>query len=114
MQGSKRPRSAAAPMARAGLYREIVSIHPPLNLGSVLSSKVSEYLRDGSEHALVDGKEQVGNSGASNARTAEHVAESDVGEIANELSTSVREGQRVAPEEPLEGHDTDGHHGEPD
>lgn len=31
-----------------------------------------------------------------------------------DITTSVAEGERIAPEEPLESYDTNGHHGKPD
>lgn len=50
------------------------------------------YSRDGSEHALVDGEEQVGNLYAPHGRSAQDVSESNVIKVANEFASRVREG----------------------
>jgi hypothetical protein len=93
-----RPLSAAAPIARAGL------------LLSVLSYLEGERnSRDGSEHALVNGKEEIRDLGTTNTRLIQHVPEPDVLEIPDVGVGSVGEGQGVTPEKPLERHDTDGH-----
>jgi hypothetical protein len=63
-QGSMRPRSAAAPMASAGLFWGV-----SLVLGTRLGMEVrrgGRDIRDGCEHALVDGKKQIRDSRASN------------------------------------------------
>jgi len=39
--------------------------------------------------------------------------EAKVGQVANEGAARVREGQGITPEEPLEAHDRNGHHGQP-
>jgi len=69
---------------------------------------------DGGEHALVDGEEQVGDLGGANGGGSEDVAEAEVLHVTQELAGGVREGEGVAPEEPLEGDDGGGHDGEPD
>lgn len=69
---------------------------------------------DGGEHALVDSEQQVGDLGRADGGGGQHVAEAEVLEVTEELACRVREGQRVAPEEPLEGDDGGGHDGEPD
>lgn len=70
-------------------------------------------LRDGREHALVDGVNQIGNPIAAHRRTSEHVSEPNVGEVTDERAGAVGEGERVAPEEPLEGDEGRGHDREP-
>jgi hypothetical protein len=70
--------------------------------------------RDGGEHALVDGEQQVGDPGGADGRRGQDVAEADVLKVTDVLAGRVREGQRIAPEEPLEGDDGGGHDGEPD
>ncbi len=72
-----------------------------------------DYLRDRGKHALIDGKEEVGYSGAADRRLRQDIPEAEVGKITQELASSVRKGKRVPPEEPLEGSDSRGHHGEP-
>ncbi len=104
-QGSMRPRSATAPTARATLY--ILSAVLLLAIGGILN------IRDGREHALVDRKHEIRNFRASNRRCSEGVSETNVLKIADELAGCMREGEGIAPEEPLEGCDTGSHHGEP-
>ena len=70
-------------------------------------------LRYRSEHALVDGEEEIGNLMTTNRRRRQGIPESNVVEVADEFPRSVREGERVAPEEPLEGGDAGRHHREP-
>lgn len=69
---------------------------------------------DGAEHALVDGEEEVRDAGRADRGLREDVAEAKVFEVANEAARRVREGERVAPEEPLEGRDRRRHDGQPD
>ena len=69
---------------------------------------------DGREHALVNGKEQVGDVGAGDRGLSEDVAEAEVGQVTNERSSGVGESQGIAPEEPLEAADCRGHNGKPD
>jgi len=69
---------------------------------------------DAGEHALVDGEHQVGDLCGADGGGAEDVAEADVVHIADVRAGGLGEGQRVAPEEPLEGDDGRGHDGEPD
>ena len=49
----------------------------------------------------------------SHRRLSQRVPESDIRKITNEAARRMRKGERVAPEEPLEGGDAGGHHGEP-
>lgn len=65
---------------------------------------------DGGEHALVDGEEQVGEPRGGDGWGAQHTLEAEVGQVSDEGAGRVREGQRVAPEEPLEGRDGRGHY----
>lgn len=62
---------------------------------------------------MIDGKEEVGYSVAAHRRLRQDVPEADIGKITHELASSVREGKRVPPEEPLEGRDSRRHQGEP-
>jgi len=68
---------------------------------------------DGCEHALVDGKHQIGDAGTSNGWSTEHVHVTKVIECANVLSSLVRKGERIAPEEPLEADNRRRHDGKP-
>ena len=62
-------------------------------------------LRYRSEHALVDGEEEIRDLVAANRWRGQGVPESDVVEVTDEFSRCVGEGERKAPEEPLErGH----------
>lgn len=58
--------------------------------------------RDGSEHALVQAEQDVGQLGAAHAGLAQHLHQSKVGKVTDEGASRVGEGERVAPEEPLE------------
>lgn len=71
-------------------------------------------LRDCSEHALVDSKQEVRDFGTPNARLSENISEANVLKIPNVRASSMREGERVAPEEPLERYHSDRHQGKPD
>ena len=67
-------------------------------------------LRDGREHALVYAEEQIWNAATADGGIAQHALQTKILEITDELAGAVREGKRVAPEEPLErdyccGHD---------
>lgn len=62
---------------------------------------------------MINGKEEVGYSVAADRRLRQDIPEAEVGQITHELASSVRKGERVPPEEPLEGCDSRGHHGEP-
>lgn len=55
-------------------------------------------LRDGSEHALVDGKEDIRHSSSG---CAEDIPKTDIIEVANEAVGSLAKGKRITPEEPL-------------
>lgn len=68
---------------------------------------------DGREHALVDGEEEVGDLVGAHGRAGEDVHEAEIREITDERAGGMGEGQRVAPEEPLEACDGGGHDGEP-
>jgi len=61
-QGSIRPLSAAAPITSAGLY---ISCQ---RLAHFQGLEAEVNIRDGSEHPLVNGKEQARNSGTSHTR----------------------------------------------
>lgn len=104
MQGSMRPRSATAPTARATLC--FISISPFHRVKRC-------YSRDGSEHSLVDGEKKIRNLGATDGGGTQDILETKVAQVSNVLAGGVREGERVAPEEPLEGDDADGHDGQP-
>jgi hypothetical protein len=69
---------------------------------------------DGREHTLVDGEQEVRNAARANRRLGEHVFEAKVGKVSDVRTGSVREGQRIPPEEPLEGGDGCGHDRQPD
>lgn len=71
-------------------------------------------IRDSREHALVDTEQQIWDSGAANGWLAKDTSEPDVLQVADISRSIVAEGERVSPEEPLEGHQADGHQGEPD
>ncbi len=70
-------------------------------------------LRDCSEHALVDCKEQVRDPITADRGLGENVFEPKVGEIANELARRVGESEGIAPEEPLKGDDSGRHNRQP-
>ena len=70
--------------------------------------------RNGSEHALIDGKEQIRNLWTSHGRMCQNVSEADVVEVPNVLARAMRKRQRVSPEEPLERHNRGGHQRQPD
>jgi hypothetical protein len=74
---------------------------------------MKNHSRNAGKHALEDSEEQVWNLAASNRRLSEDVSEADVGHITNVTASSMRESERVSPEEPLKGDDSDGHDGEP-
>lgn len=126
-----RPRSATAPMARAGLLiGEVSSVrlcnilthtltdsnnrHVCEELASVPGVKWSvEHVRNGGKHALVKAKENIGSiSRATGLSQGLHQAK--VSKISNEAfpSGSSAEHQAVSPKEPLKAHDTDGNHGQ--
>ena len=69
--------------------------------------------RDGSEHALVETEEDVGDLGAADAGLAQHLHETKVGEVSDVGAAGVGEAERVAPEEPLEARDGDRHQRQP-
>jgi hypothetical protein len=69
--------------------------------------------RDRCEHALVDGEQQIRDLRRSDGRGTENISEANVFQIADKFPPGVREGEGVAPEEPLEGDDGGGHDGEP-
>lgn len=62
---------------------------------------------------MINGKEEVGYSVAADRRLRQDIPEAEVGQITDELASSVRKGKRVPPDEPLEGCDSRRHHGEP-
>jgi hypothetical protein len=70
-------------------------------------------IRDGREHALVDGEHQIGNAWASNGWSAQNIHISKIIECANVLSSLVRKGERITPEKPLEADDRSRHDGKP-
>lgn len=69
---------------------------------------------DGSEHALVDGIDDVGETGSSGRRLSENMSEADHFQVTDVLARTMRECEGVSPEEPLEGYDGDGHERKPD
>lgn len=69
--------------------------------------------RNGSKHALIQAKQQVGDFGAAYTWLRQHVHEAKVGEVADEARARVAKGEGVAPEEPLETDDAYAHHREP-
>lgn len=71
------------------------------------------YSRNSSEHALEDGEQKIWDFGAANRGLCQNILHTKVGQITDELSSSVGEGQRITPEEPLERNHTDGHDGQP-
>lgn len=70
-------------------------------------------VRDGREHALVDGKEQIGDLGAAHGGSCQHVPETNVIQISNEGIGAFRKGERIAPEEPLKRHHAHRHTRQP-
>lgn len=70
--------------------------------------------RNGGEHALIYGVQQIGNARRSHAWLSEDIPEAKVVEGAYEFAGFVRERQRVAPKEPLEGDHGRGHDRKPD
>lgn len=80
-----RPRSATAPTARATLH--IQSAY------GVLFVKVDILgLRDGSEHALVNGKQKIRNPRTPNRWGCQDVFETQILEITDVLASCVRKG----------------------
>lgn len=58
---------------------------------------------DCTKHALIDGEQEVRDAARAHRGLREDVLEAKVGEVADEEARGVREGKRVAPEEPLKG-----------
>lgn len=73
-----------------------------------------EHGGDGGEHELVDAKDEGGDTGAAHRRLVEDALESKVLEVTDERAGTVGKGEGVAPEEPLEGYDGEGHHAKVD
>lgn len=61
-------------------------------LALISFSQEVQYSRDGGEHALVDGEQQIGDLGAPNRGSAQDIAESNVIEVADKLASRVRKG----------------------
>lgn len=101
-----RPRSATAPTARATLYQ----INEPFP--SEIPSQLW-YSRNSSEHALEDGKQNIRNLGAADRWRRQDILHTKVRQVTDETASRVGEGQRVTPEEPLEGDHADRHDGQP-
>lgn len=80
----------------------------------ISTKNMRTHVRDGGEHALVQAEKQIRDLGPTDTGLAEDLHETEVAEVADVGAASVREGQRVAPEEPLEADDSNGHHGQPD
>ena len=97
-----RPRSAAAPIARAGLGEHVSKRRED-------SRQKGKSLRDGCEHALVEAEQDVGDLAAANAGVTENLHETKVGEVTDEGAALMGEGERVTPEEPLKSDDRDRH-----
>jgi hypothetical protein len=70
-------------------------------------------IRDGRKHALVEAKEQVRHLGAADAGLAQYLHQAKVGEVPDVGAARVGEGERVAPEEPLEADDGYRYQGQP-
>ena len=70
-----------------------------------LKTENGENARDGSEHALVDAEQDVGDLGATDAGLGQHVHQAKVGEVSDVGAAGVGEAEREAPEEPLEARD---------
>lgn len=68
---------------------------------------------DGGEHALVNGKHEIRNLAGSDRGGTENIAETNVAQVTDELAGGVREGEGIAPEEPLEGNEAGGGNGKP-
>lgn len=101
-QGSIRPLSAAAPMARAGLLSLLAFCFFNLEKND---------LRDGREHHLVDGEEKIRHLCTTNTGLCKNALEAEVCQVANIVIVgAVGESERVSPEEPLKGNYADGHH----
>jgi len=66
-----------------------------------------------SEHALVNTKHEIRNAAAPNGWRSKHIFEAEVIQSTNKFSGLVRKGQRIAPEEPLEGDHCGGHNRQP-
>jgi len=64
-------------------------------------SRRSVDIRDGREHALVDGEQKVRDLGTSDRGRSENILESKVVEVSDKLTSAVAEGKRVTPKEPL-------------
>lgn len=73
-----------------------------------------DHSRNGSEHALENAEENIRNLCASNGWSAQNTLQAEVVQVTDVCSGRVRERERVAPEKPLEGHDTDRHNRQPD
>lgn len=73
-----------------------------------------KYVRDSSEHALIEAEKKVRDLAAANAWLGEGLHETKVGEVADVGASGVGEGERVTPEEPLKPYDGYRHEGKPD
>lgn len=70
---------------------------------------------DGAEHHLVEGVEEGGNERGADRGGAQDLLETEVVHVADEgVSGCLAEGERVAPEIPLEDDDAEGHHDDPE
>lgn len=70
---------------------------------------------DGTEHHLVEGVEEGGNERRADRGSAPDLHEAEVSKITDEgVVGGLGEGQRVAPEVPLEDDDGEGHHDDPE
>jgi hypothetical protein len=74
---------------------------------------MKKYSRNGGEHALVNGKEEIRNELAGDRWSAEDIAEANVIERADELASIVAKGERIAPEEPLKRNNSRAHDRKP-
>lgn len=68
---------------------------------------------DAGEHALVHSKQKIRDLGRTDGGRTEDIAETNVLQITDVAASGVREGERVTPEEPLEGDHSRGHDREP-
>jgi len=65
--------------------------------------------RNSREHALINRKQQIRDPRTAYTGSTQDIPKANVLQITDERVRRVREGQGVAPEEPLEGDDADGH-----
>lgn len=69
---------------------------------------------DGGEHALVDAEHDRGDASAADRRGVENTLETKVLQIADVLVGTIRESERISPEEPLERNNSENDHRDPE